>query len=64
MRPTGLRTLQSELATRALDSELLRPAPAARTMKERLQELEALRADDTITAEEHAAARAEILKGV
>jgi cytochrome c-type biogenesis protein CcmH/NrfG len=57
-------TLQADLATRTLDSDLLRPAPSARTMKERLEELEALRAAGTITAEEHATARAEILRGI
>ena len=36
--------------------------PIARTMKERLQELEALRAAGTITPEEHAARRDAILR--
>ncbi|MBG6237684.1 competence protein ComGC [Mycetocola sp. CAN_C7] len=57
-------TLQTDLATRAMDSELLRPAAASRTTEERLRELETLRAAGSITAEEHAAARADILRGI
>jgi len=33
-------TLQSDLATRAMNSELLRPASAPRSLQERLQELD------------------------
>lgn len=53
-------TLQADLATRVLDSDLLRPTQPT---EQRLANLDALRAKKTITAEEHAAARAEIIRG-
>ena len=53
-------TMQADLANRALDSELLRPA---KSTTERLAELDRLRAADTITADEYASARATVLAG-
>ncbi|WP_049829425.1 hypothetical protein [Arthrobacter sp. RIT-PI-e] len=53
-------TLQSDLAVRALNSDLLSPR---RSTEERLAELQRLHRDGTITAEELAAARARILGG-
>ncbi|MFF2387922.1 SHOCT domain-containing protein [Agromyces sp. NPDC058104] len=53
-------TLQTDLATRALDSELLAPK---QTLEQRLVELDDLAARGVITSEERAAARAELLSG-
>jgi Tfp pilus assembly protein PilV len=52
-------TLQADLATRLMNSDLL---SSRRPVEERLQELDALRSRGTITDSEHAAARAEVLK--
>lgn len=51
-------TMQTELAARAMDSGLLAPA---KSLEERLAELDGLRARGVITAEEHAKARADAL---
>ncbi|WP_052226489.1 hypothetical protein [Microbacterium mangrovi] len=64
-------TVDAQLVTRAMDSELLRPAdaatpaagPAPRTIESRLAELDDLFARGVISADERAAARADILKG-
>lgn len=52
-------TLQADLATRVLDSELL---SARRPIEDRLHELDALRSRGAISEAEHAAARAEVLR--
>lgn len=51
-------TMQTELAARAMDSELLAPRPG---LEARLAELDELHARGVITADEHAKARAEVL---
>lgn len=51
-------TLQADLAMRVLGSDMLAPAQG---LEARLSELDALRARGVISAEEHAAARAEVL---
>ena len=51
-------TVQSQMAVRAMDSQLMAPR---RTLGERLAELDALRAAGTISPDEHAAARAAAL---
>ena len=51
-------TMQTELAAKALDSQALAPA---RTLEQRLAEVDALLAAGTISPDEHAAARARIL---
>ncbi|SRR5690606_25134112 len=53
-------TMQTELAARAMDSELLAPRPS---LEARLAELDDLHARGVITADEHAKARAEVLAG-
>jgi len=53
-------TLQADLAVKAIDSSLLAPAAS---VEERLAELDRLFAQGTITADEKAAARAELLGG-
>jgi hypothetical protein len=53
-------TLQADLAMRVLGSDILTPAQG---LEARLGELDALRAKGVISAEEHAAARAEVLSG-
>ncbi|GAA1789000.1 SHOCT domain-containing protein [Agromyces lapidis] len=53
-------TLQTDLATRALDSELLAPK---QTLEQRLAELDDLATRGVITSEERAAARTELLSG-
>jgi uncharacterized membrane protein len=53
-------TMQTELAARAMDSELLAPRPS---LEARLAELDELHARGVITADEHAKARAEALAG-
>jgi len=53
-------TLQADLATRALDSELLAPK---QSMEQRLAELDDLVTRGVITDEERVAARADILAG-
>ena len=53
-------TMQTELTTKAMSSELLQPA---KTVEQRLAELDDLRARGVITDEERDAARAEILRG-
>ncbi|MCU1570507.1 MAG: hypothetical protein JWR33_1248 [Naasia sp.] len=53
-------TLETDLATRALDSGLLAPS---RSVEDRLRELQGLRDRGVITAEEYATARADILRG-
>ena len=53
-------TLQSDLAVRAMNSELMSPS---RSTEERLAELQRLHRDGTISTEELAAARARILGG-
>jgi uncharacterized membrane protein len=53
-------TMQTELAARAMDSELLAPRPS---LEARLAELDDLHARGVITADEHAKARAEALAG-
>ncbi|MFC3298504.1 SHOCT domain-containing protein [Arthrobacter agilis] len=53
-------TLQTDLAVRALDSEMLGPR---RSTADRLAELQSLHEDGTITADELAAARGRILGG-
>ncbi|GMA91863.1 SHOCT domain-containing protein [Homoserinibacter gongjuensis] len=53
-------TMQTELAARAMDSELLAPRPS---LEARLAELDDLHARGVITADEHAKARAETLAG-
>jgi hypothetical protein len=52
--------MQTELAARAMDSELLAPRPS---LEARLAELDDLHARGVITADEHAKARAEVLAG-
>lgn len=52
-------TMQMDIANRAMDSELLRPA---RTTENRLRELDDLKSRGIITAEEYATARAEALR--
>ncbi|MBY0686993.1 DUF2630 family protein [Microbacterium marinilacus] len=52
-------TIQADLAARVMQSDLLRPA--GRSTQERLAELDRLRSSGSITAEEHAAARARVL---
>jgi hypothetical protein len=51
-------TMQTDLASKALDSELLRPE---RSTEERLSALDRLHRAGSITAEEHAEARRRIL---
>ena len=51
-------TMQTELAAKALDSQALAPA---RTVEQRLAEVDALLAAGTISTDEHTAARARIL---
>lgn len=51
-------TMQTDLASRALDSELLRPD---RPLSDRLSELDGLRENGTISADEHAEARRRVL---
>ena len=53
-------TMQTELAARAMDAELLAPRPS---LEARLAELDELHARGVITADEHAKARAEALAG-
>jgi uncharacterized membrane protein len=53
-------TMQTELAARAMDSELLAPRPR---LEARLAELDDLHARGVIPADEHAKARAEVLAG-
>lgn len=53
-------TLQSDIATRILDSDVLRAAP---TKADQLRELDELRASGQITDTEREAARARILGG-
>ncbi|MCD2441527.1 SHOCT domain-containing protein [Agromyces sp. SYSU K20354] len=53
-------TLQTELATRALDSEILAPA---KSIEQRLAELDDLAARGVISADERLAARADVLAG-
>jgi hypothetical protein len=55
-------TMQTKLAARALDSDLLKPADA-RSVEERLAELDALAARGVITAAERDSARRDILAG-
>ena len=54
-------TMQTELAARAIDSQALAPA---RTVEQRLAEVDALLASGAITADEHAAARSRILGSI
>jgi len=56
----GPSTLQADLAMRVLGSDMLTPAQG---LEARLSELDALRAKGLISAEEHAAARAQVLRG-
>ena len=51
-------TMQTELAAKAIDSQALAPA---RTVEQRLAEVDDLLAAGTISTDEHAAARARIL---
>ncbi len=53
-------TMQTEMAARAMNSELLRPA---QSIEQRLHELDDLRARGVISAEEYEKARADALKG-
>lgn len=53
-------TVQAQLTTGVLDSELLAPSPAA-TREDRLAELDRLHARGVITAQERDLARAKIL---
>lgn len=53
-------TLQSDIATRLLDSDVLRSAP---TTEDRLREIDALHASGKISDAEREAARASILSG-
>ena len=59
-------TFQTDLAIRAMKSEALAPErnTPEKTTAERLRELDALLADGTITADEHAAARIRVLGDV
>ena len=59
-------TFQTDLAIRAMKSEALAPERSTpeKTTAERLRELDALLADGTITADEHAAARIRVLGDV
>lgn len=52
-------TLHADLATRVLDSDVMRPAQST---EQRLANLDALHAKKAITAEEYASARAEIIR--
>lgn len=54
-------TMQTELAAKAIDSAALAPA---RSVQERLAEVDALLAAGSISADEHAAARARILGSI
>ncbi|UYK41212.1 SHOCT domain-containing protein [Microbacterium terricola] len=56
-------TLNAELTNRVLASEVLAPAAPPQTLEQRLAEVDGLQARGVISAEEHAQARAEILKG-
>jgi len=54
-------TMQTELTARAIDSQALAPA---RSVEERLAEVDELLARGAISSDEHAAARARILGGI
>lgn len=53
-------TMQTEMAARAMNSELLRPA---QSIEQRLRELDDLRTRGVISVEEYERARADALKG-
>ncbi len=54
-------TMETEMAARAMQSPLLTPA---KTLEQRLAELDDLKARGVITADEHAAARQKALDGL
>lgn len=58
-------TMETDMATRLMDSQLMQPAAqgAAGTVEERLTEIDGLHERGVISAEERAAARAKILGG-
>ncbi|AWB87746.1 SHOCT domain-containing protein [Mycetocola zhujimingii] len=53
-------TLHADLANRVLDSDVMRPAQST---EQRLAKLDELHARNVISADEHASARAEIIRG-